>query len=334
MHAEGVSVQIVLVVILHTLTNRTSLINLSKKIVHHLLARWIVAFYSHFMKKVGVIINPKRAQAKDTIQQLADAAGRYDWQLFCEQSDIANELGCVALDVEAFVDEVELVLAMGGDGTVLYAARALLGSSVPVLGINLGRLGFLTAVAEEELVKALDQVAGGGFELLEREAAMTKLKKVDGTTVERPALNDVVMSWGGSSRIVQLGLKVDEEQVGQFSCDGIIISTPTGSTGHALSNGGPILHPAIHGFGISVICPHTLSSRPMVVPNRSRIEVEVVRCHKALLLSVDGQDCATVEEGDRLELVRYPQPLQMVQLPGHSYFQTLAQKLGWQGSVV
>jgi NAD+ kinase len=131
-----------------------------------------------------------------------------------------------------------------------------------------------------------------------------------------------------------LELEVDQEPVGQFSCDGIIISTATGSTGHALSNGGPIMHPAIRGFGISVICPHTLGSRPMVVPNRSRIEVALMRCHKELLLSVDGQDCRTVKQGDRLIIERYAVPLHMVQLPGHSYFHTLAQKLNWQGSVV
>ena len=286
------------------------------------------------MKNLGVIINPKRVQAEDTLQQLAAAAERHGWRLFCEQPDMARGLNCELVDIAAFSDEVDLVLAMGGDGTVLYAAQAILGSSVPVLGINLGRLGFLTAVAEQDLVAALDQVALGAYALLEREAAITTLKKADGSSFQRPSLNDAVIGWGGSSRIVQLGLKVDEELVGQFSCDGIILSTPTGSTGHALSNGGPILHPAIHGFGISVVCPHTLGSRPMVVPNRSRIEVEVLRCHKTLLLSVDGQDCATVEEGDRLELVRHPHPLQMVQLPGYSYFQTLAQKLGWQGSVV
>ena len=286
------------------------------------------------MKRIGVIINPKRARAENTLEVLRSAAVRYKWKLVCDQPAMAERLGALAMEVDSFADEVELVLALGGDGTVLYAAHALMGSKVPVLGINLGRLGFLTAVAEDKLVQALDQVASGNYKLHEREGALATWHSANGQIKEWPALNDVVMGWGGSSRIVKLELEVDRELVGQFSCDGVIISTATGSTGHALSNGGPIMHPAIRGFGISVICPHTLGSRPMVVPNRSRIEVALMRCHKELLLSVDGQDCRTVQQGDRLIVERYAVPLKMIQLPGHSYFHTLAQKLNWQGSVI
>ncbi len=286
------------------------------------------------MKRIGVIINPKRARAENTLEVLRSAAVRYKWKLVCDQPAMAERLGALAMEVDSFADEVELVLALGGDGTVLYAAHALMGSKVPVLGINLGRLGFLTAVAEDKLVQALDQVASGNYELHEREGALATWHSANGQIKEWPALNDVVMGWGGSSRIVKLELEVDQEPVGQFSCDGVIISTATGSTGHALSNGGPIMHPAIRGFGISVICPHTLGSRPMVVPNRSRIEVALLRCHKELLLSVDGQDCRTVQQGDRLIVERYAVPLQMIQLPGNSYFHTLAKKLNWQGSVI
>ncbi|MAS97638.1 MAG: ATP-NAD kinase [Kiritimatiellaceae bacterium] len=292
------------------------------------------ASYSAHMKRVGVIIHPKRARAENTLEVLRSAAVRYKWTLVCDQPAMAERLGASAMAVDSFADEVELVLALGGDGTVLYAAHALMGSKVPVLGINLGSLGFLTAVAEDKLVQALDQVASGNYKLHEREGALATWHSANGQIKEWPALNDVVMGWGGSSRIVKLELEVDQEPVGQFSCDGVIISTATGSTGHALSNGGPIMHPAIRGFGISVICPHTLGSRPMVVPNRSRIEVALLRCHKELLLSVDGQDCRTVQQGDRLIVERYAVPLQMIQLPGNSYFHTLAKKLNWQGSVI
>ena len=307
---------------------------LSKKDVRQFLANMGCASYSARMKRVGVIINPKRARAENTLEQLRAAALRHGWELVCDQLEMAERLSASSMEVGSFANEVDLVLALGGDGTVLYAAHALMGSSVPVLGINLGRLGFLTAVAEDELAEVLDQVALGDYELHEREGALATWHSVDGQTEQWPALNDVVIGWGGSSRIIKLELEVDQEPVGQFSCDGIIISTATGSTGHALSNGGPIMHPAIRGFGISVICPHTLGSRPMVVPNRSRIEVALMRCHKELLLSVDGQDCRTMKQGDRLIIERYAVPLHMVQLPGHSYFHTLAQKLNWQGSVV
>ena len=314
--------------------DRMNFIFLSKKDARQFLANMGSASYTVQMKRVGVIINPKRARAENTLEQLQSAAVRHDWELVCDQPAMAERLGALSMALDLFADEVELVLALGGDGTVLYAAHALMGSTVPVLGINLGRLGFLTAVGEDELLQALDQVASGDYELHEREGALATWYSANGQTEQWPALNDVVMGWGGSSRIVKLKLEVDREPVGQFSCDGIIISTATGSTGHALSNGGPIMHPAIRGFGISVICPHTLGSRPMVVPNRSRIEVALMRCHKELLLSVDGQDCRTIHEGDRLIVERHAVPLKMIQLPRHSYFNTLAQKLNWQGSVI
>ena len=334
LHAEGVSMQNCPPHTCLPFSDRMDFIFLSKKDARQFLANMGCASYSAFMKKVGVIINPKRARAENTLEQLRTAAVRHEWELLCDQPAMAERLGASSISVDLFADEVELVLALGGDGTVLYAAHALMGSTVPVLGINLGRLGFLTAVAEDELVQALDQVAAGDYDLHEREGALATWHSADGQTEQWPALNDVVMGWGGSSRIVKLKLEVDQEPVGQFSCDGIILSTATGSTGHALSNGGPIMHPAIRGFGISVICPHTLGSRPMVVPNRSRIEVALMRCHKELLLSVDGQDCRTIQEGDRLIVERYAVPLKMIQLPGHSYFHTLAQKLNWQGSVI
>ena len=143
---------------------------------------------------------------------------------------------------------------------------------------------------------------------------------------------NIVLGWGASSRIVTLKLSIDGEPVGSFMCDGMMVSTPTGSTGHSLSAGGPILHPGIGGFGINVICPHTLSSRPLVVPNSSLIEVEVVNAAKELILSIDGQDEYKMEQGGRIAIRRSPHPVQFLQLPGLSYFSVLAQKLHWRGS--
>ena len=269
------------------------------------------------MKKIGVIINPKRTRAENTISKLALAAKQYNWELFCDDSEMADRLNSQYLKIDSFVHEVDLVLALGGDGTVLYASHVLIGSDIPVLGINLGKLGFLTAVAEKELSIALDNLENGKYQIREREGALVKFDCGNEKLSKWPALNDVVIGWGGSSRIVKLVLKINDEVVGRFSCDGIIVSTSTGSTGHALSNGGPIMHPEIHGFGISVICPHTLGSRPMVIPNSSKIEVLLERCHKSLLLSVDGQDCQTIKQGDRLLIESYKKPLKIIHLENH-----------------
>ena len=143
-----------------------------------------------------------------------------------------------------------------------------------------------------------------------------------------------MLGWGASSRINTLDLKIGGEPVGSFMCDGMIVTTPTGSTGHSLSAGGPILHPGVVGFGINVICPHTLSSRPLVVPNDSLIEIEVVNAAKELILSIDGQDEFRIARGARIEIRKSPHAAKFLQLPGHSYFSVLAQKLHWRGSAL
>ena len=245
---------------------------------------------------------------------------------------MAEALGAEYLPVGAFGDSVDVALALGGDGTVLYTARALHGSEVPILGINLGSLGFLTSVADTEIFQALEAVAQDRGQLVERAVAECRIFQEGKPVGVESALNDMVLGWGASSRIVTLNLSIDGETVGSFMCDGMMVSTPTGSTGHSLSAGGPILHPDVGGFGINVICPHTLSSRPLVVPDSCLIEIEVANALKELILSIDGQDEYKVEQGDRIEIRKSPHPARFLQLEGHSYFSVLAQKLHWRGS--
>ena len=289
-------------------------------------------FYPAPMKKIGVIVNTKRPRAEGVLAELRSLAEGHGFQLFAEDAAMAETLGAEHLPVGSFADRVNVALALGGDGTVLYTARALHGSNIPIMGINLGSLGFLTSVGDTEMAAALDAIATKSCKVSEREVAECRIFQ-NGTPVGgKPALNDIVLGWGASSRIVTLKLSIDGEAVGSFMCDGMIISTPTGSTGHSLSSGGPILHPGICGFGINVICPHTLSSRPLVVPNSSLIEIEVVNAAKELILSIDGQDELKVEQGSRIEIRRSPHPVRFLQLLDHSYFSVLAQKLHWRGS--
>jgi len=286
------------------------------------------------MKKIGVIVNTKRPRTEGVLTELCRLAEGHGFKLYAEDAEIANLLGAAHLPIESFAKKVDLVLAMGGDGTVLYTARALHGSEIPIMGINLGSLGFLTSVADAEIAQALETIANKSYKVSVRDVAECRIF-ADGTAVgEDPALNDIVLGWGASSRIVTLKLSIDGEAVGSFMCDGMMVSTPTGSTGHSLSAGGPILHPGIGGFGINVICPHTLGSRPLVVPNSSLIEIEVVNAAKELILSIDGQDEYKVERGVRIEIRRSPYPVRFLQLPGHSYFSVLAQKLHWRGSAL
>jgi len=284
------------------------------------------------MKKIGVIVNTKRPRAEGILAELRTLAEGYGFKLYAEDATMAEMLGAEHIAVESFGQQVDVVLAMGGDGTVLYTARALHGSAVPILGINLGSLGFLTSVADSELAQALDAIAHQTFKVAERDVAVCQLFSKGSVVGEERALNDIVLGWGASSRIVTLNLSIDGEPVSSFMCDGMIVSTPTGSTGHSLSSGGPILHPGVGGFGINVICPHRLSSRPLVVPNSSVIEIDVVHAVKELILSVDGQDGYKVQRGDRIVIRKSPHEVKFLQLKDHSYFSVLAQKLHWRGS--
>ena len=284
------------------------------------------------MKNIGVIVNTKRPRAEGVLAELRRLAEGHGFKLYAEDAAMAEALGAEHLSVESFVGRVDVALAMGGDGTVLYTARALHGSNIPILGINLGSLGFLTSVGDTEIPQALEAIANQTFIESKRDVVECRIFQNSELVGQVPALNDVVVGWGASSRIVTLKLSVDGESVGSFMCDGMMVSTPTGSTGHSLSAGGPILHPGVAGFGINVICPHTLSSRPLVVPNSSLIEIEVANAAKELILSIDGQDEFKVAHGDKIEIRRSPHSVNFLQHPGHSYFSVLAQKLHWRGS--
>ncbi len=287
------------------------------------------------MKNIGIVINPKRAsRSHDTLNELRNLAQKNSVDLFMYQKDIAEILGAKYIPYDDFIKSMNIVFAMGGDGTVLYAATKLIGTGIPVLGINLGSLGFLAGVGEYELEHAFKRILNKDYVILDRDIGLLSAhsKNVDQENI--PFLNDIVIGWGSSSRINTLELEVDSESVGIFTCDGMIVSTPTGSTGHSLSNGGPIMHPNIQGFGISVICPHTLSTRPLIIPNNSAIVIKVKYAVKDLLLSIDGHDLQNLNEGDYIKIVKHNKIVNFIQLEGHSYFKTLTNKLNWRGSVI
>ena len=290
--------------------------------------------YGSDMKKIGVIVNTKRPRADHILSELRQLAEGHGFKLFAEEPAMAEILGAEHLPISKFGKKVDVALALGGDGTVLYTARALHGSDVPIMGINLGSLGFLTSVGDTEIAQGLEALVNKTFKVSERDVAACRIFQNGMLLGEEHSLNDIVLGWGASSRIVTLKLSVDDELVGSFMCDGMMVSTPTGSTGHSLSAGGPIVHPGVAGFCVNVICPHTLSSRPLIVPNESLIEIEVVNAAKELILSIDGQDEYKVERGGRIEIRRSPHRVKFLQLQGHSYFSVLAKKLHWRGSAL
>ena len=284
------------------------------------------------MKKAGVIANPKRPHAADIFDRLARKAKALGIELFADRQTAACLPAAAVLEFDRFAETVDVLLALGGDGTVLFCAKLLNGADVPILGINLGSLGFLTGIGEDQLEDALDALASGACERDTRTVADCTILRNGKPSATYRILNDAVVGFGGSSHIVTLELTVNSEPITSFACDGMVVTTPTGSTGHALSAGGPILQPCAAVFGVSVICPHTLSNRPIILPDSNPIEITVRHAHKKLLLSADGQDVAELDEGDAIRITRSDKPVVFMHLPGYSYFSVLSEKLHWRGS--
>jgi NAD+ kinase len=286
------------------------------------------------MKKAGVIANPNRPHARDIFERLAAKAGSLGIRLYADEQTAAHLPGATVIGLHDFSKTVDVLLALGGDGTVLFCAKLLDGADIPILGVNLGSLGFLTGVGESELEPALDALAAGTCEPAARTVADCTLLRNGSAERSFRILNDAVIGFGGSSHIATLDLSVNGEPATGFSCDGIILTTPTGSTGHALAAGGPIIYPDAGVFGISVICPHTLSNRPLILPDDRTIEITIRHARKTLLLAADGQDVAELSEGDTLRFARSDRPVTFLHLPGYSYFSVLGQKLHWRGSTL
>ena len=286
------------------------------------------------MKKAGVIANPKRPHSADIFERLAEKARALGVELFADRQTAACLPSASVLALERFAETVDVVLALGGDGTVLFCAKVLAGAGVPVLGINLGSLGFLTGVGEDALEEALEALCSGTCGRDVRTVIDCVVLHGGKETAAYRILNDAVIGFGNSSRIVTLDLSVDTEPITSFTCDGIIVTTPTGSTGHFLSSGGPIIHPGSGVFGVSVICPHTLSNRPLILPDSQTLEIAVRRTHKTLILSADGQDVEELGEGDAVRITRSSKPVTFLHLPHYSYFSVLSRKLHWRGSTL
>jgi len=225
---------------------------------------------------------------------------------------------------------LDLLITLGGDGTLLRGARLVAPYGIPVLGINLGRLGFLTSIGPDELESGLAAVMAGGIELDERMVLQVEAETASGVRHgEMLAMNDVVLHRGGVARMIRMRVHAHGEEVGTYSADGIILATPTGSTAYSLSAGGPIVPPALDCIIVTPICPHTLAVRPLILSPNETVKVEVLSPTEELILTIDGQQAASLLPGDRLIARRAPTSLRLVRFPGQTFFSTLRRKLAW-----
>lgn len=223
----------------------------------------------------------------------------------------------------------ELAITMGGDGTILRSARLMAYEQLPVLGVNLGKLGFLAGINPEHLVEAIGQIIRGEYRLVDHLMFECSLLAADGTETKRLGLNESAILAGEPFRMIEAHLRVDGNLAATYNCDGLLVSTPVGSTAHNLAVGGPILRQDLAAFCVSAINPHTLTVRPVVDAADRIYELSVPDPNPGTSLMVDGQVVSTLGPGDRVRITRSKAVFQLVEVAGHSYYGTLREKLGW-----
>jgi NAD+ kinase len=244
-----------------------------------------------------------------------------------EMREVAQEGG-----VLGDPDSIDALITLGGDGTLLRGARWLDGAAVPILGVNLGRVGFLTSCGTDEIGQAVRALASKDY-LAETRMAL-RATAVDGDGVHRQewrALNDFVVHKGGFARVVRLGLSVDGDSIGVYAADGVIISTPTGSTAYSLSAGGPVVVPTVESILITPISAHALGVRPLVVSPDAEVVVDTNQSSETLMVTVDGQVGTELVPGEKLVVRRAESPVVIIRVPGATFFERMRTKLGWGG---
>lgn len=279
---------------------------------------------------IGIISRPRRSNLAVVVPPLLhwfEARGiraLYDTETASSLHDSSK--GRSRAQVAA---ESQLLLVLGGDGTLLAAARVAAPLGIPILPINMGSLGFLTSFKLEEMYPALEETLAGRLPSNARVMLDVELER-GGTVIEQQSvLNDAVINKGELARMIDLQLAIDSDFVCRYHADGLIVATPTGSTAYSLSAGGPIVHPAVESWVITPICPHTLTDRPLVIRDSSLVEIDLSADTESVFLTLDGQTGIPMHASDRVRIKRAAKKLNLIQPPKKSYFEILRSKLKW-----
>jgi len=281
-------------------------------------------------KTIGVIVGPQKPEALEVVCELREWLEARGVELRAADS-IAAHARCAPLaesDGE-LTEDVDLIVVLGGDGTMLGAARLVGARQIPVLGVNFGWLGYLTEFTLEEMFPALENVRKGNFFVERRMTIDVMLNRGGELAASYRALNDAVVTKSAAARMIEIESYINEMFVNSFRADGMIVATPTGSTAYSLSAGGPIVHPSMSAILLTPICPHMLSNRPVVVPGESVVDLVFKRAEDDLMLTIDGQPGVELLHDDRITLRRSQTTFNLVQPTNRNYFEVLRTKLKW-----
>lgn len=289
---------------------------------------------SRTIKTVGIIVKPNHAEAWKTACELSDWLEARGIALVGKprvhnESVDAAQCEIDSVDDKRFGAESDLIVVLGGDGTMISTARLIGNAELLVLGVNYGSLGYLTDFRIEEMFPALEAIFEGRYEIDRRVMLEAEHRRGDETLATARVLNDVVINKAALARIIEIDVSLNGLFVNSFRSDGLIVSTPTGSTAYNLSAGGPIIYPSMNAVVLTPICPFTLTNRPIVIPDDAVIELKLERENEGVVLTLDGQIGYTMKEQDLVRIRKSPTTFNLVQPPNRNYFDVLRNKLKW-----
>jgi NAD+ kinase len=287
------------------------------------------------IQRVGLLANTRSNASRPLLRRAAALIRESGRTVLSDEATdhLAGLKASTCADPASLTHEVDLLMVFGGDGTMLRVARETAGSNTPVIGINVGALGFLTDVQAHQLPLALKQIWAGETTLESRPLIQATGRAAD-QPIDEIALNDFVISRGAAPRLIDLEVSVNSESLTRYRCDGLIVCTPTGSTAYSLSAGGAVVSPTADVFTLTPICPHTLSNRSVIVGLDSTVQVKVLNSRVETMLTADGQKIIPLLAGDVVTIQRSRHSIRLLHLAGRSFFETLRRKLNWSGSNV
>ena len=282
--------------------------------------------------RVGIIANTQKGDARIAIDRLTAVLAVRGMTTLLEKEAAALCGVPGGLDGPELAAASDVIAVLGGDGTMLNAAAKLGATDKPVAGINIGTLGFLTSCTDDEVETFAEALLTGNYATSRRTLLIARVSSVDGSVNEFLALNEIGLARGQTGRLVSLSAYVDGDLLNHYRADGLIVATPTGSTAYSLSAGGPLISPSAAAFVITPICPHTLSQRSLVISDESVVVLAPDNADEApMIFTVDGRDGVSIHSGDRIEVRKADHVLNLLRLPGHSFYEALRQKLNWRG---
>lgn len=286
------------------------------------------------LDSVGLIVNYKKEKTRETACRIINWLNSKKLKV-CIEGNKGKEIGMEELNcpTEKFLKNVDLIISLGGDGTLLRAARLAAAKDIPVFGVNLGGLGFLTQVGIDSLEKSLEKLYKGRYFLDERMMLNCTVKRREEEIKKFTALNDVVIGKGAFARIICLATYVNNDYVITYSADGLVVSTSTGSTAYSLSAGGPIVNPNINSIILTPICPHTLSARPLIVGENDQVKVKLESNEEKVMVTIDGQEGFVLKPKDEVIIKKSNHKAHLITFKEKSFYAILREKLGWSGQI-